>query len=308
MVRNLLASLGMLGFFYLNYYGLIPAFYFKRKYALYLLLICLAFIVVIYLPSLLTGQMKPPPMNGSPDFQHRPPGPPGPFNSSFLNEAQHNIVLFVAVVLFSLLLRVQGRLLKIEIGKQQDELVYLKAQMNPHFLFNTLNGIYALALRERAQLTAATMLKLSGIMRYVVTESAHTFVPLEKEISYINDYIELQKIRLPQNTTLSYSFIGSTLGVEIAPHNLMPFIENAFKYGVSPETDSIISILIRLEEGTITLHVDNNKVPLLNLSEASGKGIENTKARLQLLYPGKHVLAIDEDEKNFKVILTINLL
>lgn len=308
MVRNLLASLGMLGFFYINYYGLIPAFYFKRKYVLYLLLICLSFIVVIYLPSLLTGRVGMPPMNGTNDFEPKPPGPRGPFNSSFLNEVQHNIVLFVAVVLFSLLLRVQGRLLKIEIGKQQDELVYLKAQMNPHFLFNTLNGIYALALREKAQLTAATMLKLSGIMRYVVTESAHTFVQLEREVSYINDYIELQKIRLPKNTTLSYSFVGTTLGVEIAPHNLMPFIENAFKYGVSPETDSRISILLQLEEGIITLNVENDKVHLHNPVEASGKGIENTKARLQLLYPGKHTLKINEDDKNFKITLIINLL
>lgn len=298
----------MLGFFYLNYYGLIPAFYFKHKYALYLLLICLAFIIVIYLPSLLTGRIEVPPINSPNNYGLKPPGPRGPFNSSFLNEVQHNIVLFVAVALFSLLLRVQSRLLKIEIGKQKDELVYLKAQMNPHFLFNTLNGIYALALREKAQLTAATMLKLSGIMRYVVTESTQTFVPLEREINYINDYIELQKIRLPKSTTLNYSFIGSALGFEIAPHNLMPFIENAFKYGVSPETDSSISILLQLEEGILTLCVENDKVALHNPVDASGKGIENTKARLQLLYPGKHSLKIDENDKNFKLTLTVNLL
>lgn len=331
LVRDFLASVCMLGFFYLNYYYLIPKFYFGRRYIVYIAIVLLAFVFVVYVPAWIIDQsgveaLKPAPMEfRNPNFpapQFTPPGPreftnpdfpntqfrPPVPNRTFFVQVRHHIVLFAAVILFSLWLRVQNRLLNIEIGKQSDELNYLKAQMNPHFLFNTLNGIYALAIRERAQLTGTAMLKLSGIMRYIVTESVNTFVLLEKEIAYVNDYIELQKMRMPDRAKLNYQVTGATAGLRIAPHNLMPFIENAFKYGVNPEQDSVVSILIQTESDKLTLRVENTKVRLQNGHELkSGKGIENTKLRLQLLYPERHTLAITESDSNYHVHLTLML-
>ncbi len=133
-------------------------------------------------------------------------------------------------------------------------------------------------------------------------------VDLEKEISYINDYIELQKLRLDKRVQLAFEVVGSTEGKRIAPLILVPFIENAFKYGVNPDEDSNIKIRIEIVYGELTLHVVNNKVKVsMSPFEKSGKGIENTKLRLKLLYPSQYFLDISEDEKIFRVHLIIQL-
>lgn len=199
--------------------------------------------------------------------------------------------------------------MRTEEAKHKAELIALKGQINPHFLFNTLNGLYGLAVRDKSTSTATGILKLSGMMRYVVSETGNGFVSLEKELSYINDYIELQKLRLDKRIRLSYKVTGMINKQQLAPLTLMPFIENAFKHGVNPDDDSNINILIELDEREIRLTVENNKVKVaLAPHEKSGKGIENTKSRLNLLYPSRHFLIIDEDEKTFRVQLTIQLI
>ncbi|MFZ6010991.1 MAG: sensor histidine kinase [Bacteroidota bacterium] len=290
---------------------MIPKLYFKKRYLIYASLIVILFVAICILPSLLTGRN---PFESAPLLAKPLVGaetnsiPPLPAGSTFVQEIKHHIYLFAAVMFFSILLRIWWRLLQTEQARHNAEIVALKDQINPHFLFNTLNGLYALAVRDKSTTTASGILKLSALMRYVVTETGNGFVSLERELSYINDYIDLQKLRLDKRVQLSYRVMGSLEKQQIAPLTLMPFIENAFKHGVNPDEDSSINILIDVNRQELKLVVENNKVHVaLDAHEKSGKGIQNTKSRLNLFYPSRHFLILDEDEKHFRVQLTIQI-
>lgn len=305
--RDILANSIMLVIFYINYYLLIPKLYFQKKHLGYAVALIIGLLVISLLPSLLTGfiRLQPP---GPPPFPFRGGNMPVRQDATFFMHIQHNISLYGVIILSSLLLRIRTRLFETEGLKQQAEIGSLKSRINPHFLFNTLNNIYALALREKAQATASSLLKLSGMMRYVVTDTAEEFVPLEKEINYTNDYIELQRMRLTETTQLSYTVSGSTQNKKIAPVILMPFIENAFKHGVNPNQQANIQITIAMTGDWLTLTVENQKVtPNNDPHVKSGVGIENTKERLTLLYPKKYSLTINEDSVKYSVQLILQL-
>lgn len=310
-MRDFLANIFMLLFFYLNYYVFIPRTYFKRKYWIYGTSILLGFLLITFLPSLMTGYN---PLKGNENFS------PGLFKDNnfmprgiesevlFLTQVKHNIVLYIAVILFSLLLRIRMKLFATEVLKYNAEMGTLKNQINPHFLFNTLNNIYAFAIREKAPTTASSILKLSGMMRYVVTETEREFVSLEKEIAYTNDYIDLQKMRLTNSINLSYTVSGNLTDQKIAPMILMPFIENAFKHGVNPDQESYINIRVDILKNQLELIVENQHVKTIQaLHTQSGVGIENTKSRLELLYPRKYFLSINNGENHYSVKLNITL-
>jgi LytS/YehU family sensor histidine kinase len=215
---------------------------------------------------------------------------------------------FMMVLVLSAMIRINNRLKQIEKEKVHAELSYLRAQINPHFLFNTLNSIYSSAIDENADNTASAVVMLSGMMRYVISESQHQYVPLENELSYISDYIELQKIRLGETVHLAYTVSGDPAGKQVAPLILISFIENAFKHGVNPEEDSRINIEIIISGHMLQLSVLNRKVNTVNGHAAENKvGLKNTSNRLNLLYPSKHQLLVKEDEKEYMVLLKINL-
>lgn len=183
------------------------------------------------------------PDRASPDLDPGPPGvssegerPGGPPHINTLRVIffDYGLYMFILVLVCALLLKTNQRWRKLRQEKLETELSYLKAQINPHFLFNTLNSIYALAI-EKSDYTATAVVKLSGMMRYIISESHKHFVSLEKEISYINDYIELQKFRLGGTVKIHYSLQGHYPGKEIAPLILITFVENAFKYGLTPK-------------------------------------------------------------------------
>lgn len=308
--RDFIGNTIMLFFFYLNFFVLIPKVYFKEKYILYALLIICGFLIITLVPSFVTGHnpfdkhiaLGLPPAPGAHKALLKPEG------FTFIEEIRHHIFLYVAIILFSILLRVRSRLFNTEMARNHAELLSLKAQINPHFLFNTMNNIYAMAVREKSATTASSILKLSGMMRYVVTETGNGRVTLEKEISYINDYIDLQKMRLDKRVQLSYRVTGTLANQAIAPLLLIPFIENAFKHGVNPDEESSINIQIEIEEHRLKLTVENKKVRVaLDPHMKSGHGIENTKSRLQLLYPSQHFLILSEDDEHFRVQLTIHV-
>jgi hypothetical protein len=305
ILRDTLANFLMLIIFYLNYYLFIPKLYFKGKNISYGLLILLGFTCIVLLPGILTGHLpwdpKPPPPGGH---------GPGPMNDdfSFLNPVRHSMFLYIAVILFSILLRVRMKLQDTESLRHNAEVGTLKNQINPHFLFNTLNNIYAFAIREKSPNTASSILKLSGMMRYVVTETNQDLVPLVKEIKYTNDYIDLQKMRLTETVQLSYTVTGNIKDQKIAPVILMPFIENAFKHGVNPDKESTINIRIEINDRFLELNVENQKVKSTQeLHTESGVGIENTKARLEHLYPKKYILSISETDEYYHVKLKLEL-
>lgn len=295
--RDLVANVLVLAFFYINFYFFIPRYYFNSRYVVYALLVFGCFLVVTLVPvGLIT-------------IHHRPEhfGPQPPDHGSILFEASHHIFLFLIVFFVSLLVKVNNQWKKTEREKLNTELSYLKAQINPHFLFNTLNSIYALAI-EKSDYTATAVVKLAGMMRYVISEVSSDYVSLEKEVNYIVDYIELQKVRLGDTIDLNVKINGDVKGKKIAPLVLIPFIENAFKYGVNPEKSSPIDISLDMVGNVLIMMVNNHKVnTAVTLAEKNGLGIGNTRKRLNLLYPSRYILNITDDADIFQVHLTINL-
>lgn len=292
--------IGMLGFFYLSFYLLIPRFYFRKKYVQILLASVIFLVLMIAIPPFIFQAKHISTENAGMVFR-RPPGPP------FFIRAGHILMLSVATFLLALTLRINLRLQISEKEKSKAELLYLKAQINPHFLFNTLNGIYALAIQNSSK-TADAIVKLSGMMRYVLNESQKEKVALLDEIAYIKDFIDLQRMRLADTVAVHLRFNGIMLGHEIAPLVLIPFIENAFKHGVNTEENSEIWVKISLEGDDFFMEVKNNNVHSSDTHfEKSGLGIANTKNRLNHIYPGRHNLKIQETDSLYVVQLKINL-
>lgn len=301
--RDLAAYFLMLLFFYLHHFFLLTHFYFKKNYLLYTIFVVGAFLSVVLLPELMISQAVSIPPATNMEF-HEPVGP----RPTFLWEMNHYLFQFLMVVAFSLLIKIRERWKSAEEERVNAELSYLKAQMNPHFLFNTLNSIYALAL-EKSDDTPQAVVKLSGMMRYVITEANENYVWLDKEINYISDFIALQKIRLGSTVKLTYKVEGIAAGKKIAPLVLIPFVENAFKYGVNTEENSEISIDIKMSISHIHMVVENLKVSTtMGAHKKSHLGIQTTRNRLQLLYPNKHQLDIFNTESKFVVLLEINLI
>lgn len=248
------------------------------------------------IPMMGHDHMGPPHHDG-----FRPPRKPVIF---LLN---HNFFQFAGVFVFSLMLHTRERLKRIETEKANAELSYLKAQINPHFLFNTLNSIYSLAILKHEK-TADALVKLSEMMRYVLNDGNTNFVLLEKELNYVSNYIELQKMRLTSNVKLSYTCMGNPVDKKVAPLVLIPFIENAFKHGVNSEEDSDIEIRITISDSKLHLLVNNIIVTSNNNTlDKSGLGIENTRKRLELLYPENYDLKISKLDKHFIVELDLNI-
>ncbi|MDP4265438.1 MAG: histidine kinase [Bacteroidota bacterium] len=174
-----------------------------------------------------------------------------------------------------------------EIEKIRTELSFLKAQFQPHFLFNTLNNIYSLTINN-SQLAGKSILQLSGLLRYVLYESETEKVDLQKEIGYLQDYIELEKIRFASRMELSINISGNISGKKIAPILLMPFLENAFKHASNKLDEKIwITVDLIVKEMNLSFTVENSVFPEGKTkmhNSYSGIGLENVKRRLSLLY------------------------
>jgi sensor histidine kinase YesM len=286
----------ILMFFYLNFYFLIPRLYFPKKYIYFALAVTFCFLIVAFLPGTLF------PFHETARQHHIYQD-----GNRILFTIGHNLIYFLAVMFFSLLVKMNSRWKQADKERLKAELSYFKAQINPHFLFNTLNTIYSLAI-QKADNTPEAVVKLSGMMRYVITDASNDFVPLEKEISYISDYIALQKIRFGDTVKVDFNADGLAAGPDIAPLILIPFIENAFKFGVNPEKDSIIGIKITLSGQELHMKVVNKKVNDQSKTEpGGGLGISNARHRLDLLYPEKYRLLISDKESDYTVDLYIIL-
>ena len=193
----------------------------------------------------------------------------------------------------------------LEIQNIQIEKDFLKAQLNPHFLFNTLNNLYGLTVRKD-NLAPEVILNLSDIMSYTLYESNTEIVRLEKELDFIKNYIALEKMRYDDETDIKVTIEGQTAGLFIAPLLTFTFIENAFKYGLKSKK-AFIKLDIKIENNTFWLSLENDSEETANDSDFGGIGVENARKRLELLYPDQYELEIKRLQNSFKVDLKIVL-
>ena len=191
--------------------------------------------------------------------------------------------------------------------KLEAELKFLKNQTNPHFLFNTLNNIYALA-RKKSDSTADVVMKLSKILRFMLYESGRKFITIGEEARLIEDYIDLETIRYNEKLNVIFNKDIDNNSQEVSPLLLLPFVENAFKHGVSESFfDSTVTISIRLEKGHLFFEIENTKEDEEIKKLAGNKiGLYNIKRQLELMYP-EYKLIVDNQPKKFRVNLTVNL-
>lgn len=224
-------------------------------------------------------------------------------------DAEVLVTIFLIYLVFTTLLKLSKswyQLQRVEKEKLSIELNSLKSQVNPHFLFNSLNSIYSLALSKSDQ-TAETVLELSNLLRYMLYEVGDDEVESSKEIEMLENYIELQKLRADQSTNISFNITGDPSQVKIAPLLFFPLVENSFKHGVKGVSNAAyVNIQLDLNQG-IEFSIKNNKGQIDDMEEGKygGIGLENVKRRLALIYPNKHDFQVNETEIEFEVKVTI---
>ena len=219
-------------------------------------------------------------------------------------------LVFTALAYYINYAKQEERINALKQGKLESDLNYLKAQIQPHFFFNTLNNIYSLALKQSTY-TAPLVSNLSDMMRYIIYETTNPRVSLKNEIEFLQNYIDIQSVRYNEHIVIRFDTQGVTENTYIEPLLLLPFIENAFKHGVEEETTKgFINIVIMITEKELSLQTSNSKpTPSLKkeIKDASGMGLQNVKQRLDLLYPGKHTFDIKDTDAQFDILVTIQL-
>ncbi len=218
--------------------------------------------------------------------------------------------LVIAGAAFKLMLdygSLQKRMADIAREKAETELNFLKSQINPHFLFNSLNSVYFLIDKENVEARGA-LHKFSDMLRHQLYGVADEKIPLEKEISYLEDYVTLQKLRKDEKFDVSFHYESNLKGIDIEPFLLMPFVENAFKHVSHSRAGNFIRFNLQRSNGSLAFNAENSieSIPVLKKGEG-GIGLKNVKRRLQLLYPGKHRLDISNDNETYRVHLTLKI-
>lgn len=188
------------------------------------------------------------------------------------------------------------------------ELKYLKAQINPHFLFNTLNNLYATAIKNNDYETATGITKLSQIMRYMLKDINEKEITLDKEIEYLKSYIDLQKMRFSETDDINIRFDvqGNPFDISVPPFLFIAFIENAFKYGINYKKKSFIDIHFEIRKNVFSFTISNSIHQQIEVQK-HGVGLKNIRDRLLLLYPDNHKLEITDKNNIFHVLLEVNI-
>lgn len=216
-------------------------------------------------------------------------------------------IIFSIIRFYSVSYKSERKTVHLEQEKLNLERDFLKAQLNPHFLFNTLNNLYGLSLRKDTQ-TPEVITQLSEMMRYTLYESNTERVPLKKELHYLQNYVQLEKMRYKRDACIVSEIDDSNVtNQHVAPLLTFTFVENAFKYGLKKKNEGFIKLYISIKDDIFYFSIQNDKKEKQKVSPVGGIGLENAKKRLELLYPGKHNLAIEDNGKIFFVELTINL-
>jgi len=299
--------------FYLNAWGIVPKFLLKGRNYLYLLVIFLGALLfyglIFYFEQFTQYGIK----------MHELFNPDKPYTGKrWVPGDVFQMLLYVISIGLSTSVALVEKWQKdeafrgeLERQRINTELSYLKAQINPHFFFNTLNNIYSLTTLDVGKAQEA-LLKLSRMMRYVLYENQKDETLLSKEVKFIEDYLELMKMRLSQKVKLQVKLEEPKDDLVIAPMLFLPFLENCFKHGISSQQDTEISISLEVMGDTVFFETKNGIFPVPPESPEAlenGIGLVNTQRRLALLYPDKHrlKLGVDEATGQYGVQLTINL-
>lgn len=292
--RQTILLIILMGVFYLNYYLLIPRLLIQKKVLTYILVTVAVIVAVTYLHNFISSVFKlelffrrphhPGERGGHPDRR-------GHFDTFVIGL---NLLMVGLGITISFIQKWQQEVQlrqQLEQEKVTAELTMLKAQINPHFFFNTLNNIYSYTLSD-GDVARTAITNLSKMMRYVLYDSSGGQTPLSKEVAFIEEYTALMKLRISNKTTVTLKVPEFVREAMIAPMIFLPFVENAFKHGISSVQEGFIYIEILQSEGKVELLVRNTVYESKRAAEdeSNGIGIQNTTRRLQLLYPDKYTL------------------
>ncbi len=285
---------------YLINYFLLPRFLYKKKYVSFAIYVVIVIAAVIYIEEGVLEKIY---------FANTPRALrfPGVFFN--LVSALPTIVILTGFKFAWDALTKERQLEELQNAARESELLYLKSQINPHFLFNNLNNLYAHAL-EQSPKTPEIILELSSVLRYMLYECQERYVPLHKEIDQLKSFVELSKLQLEDRGTVSLNFDDAPEHVRIAPLILPVFVENAFKHSLSSVNDNIeIRIDLHLDESDRLHFLCQNSFSLeTNTDDLSkGIGLANVRKRLELLYPDSHQLHIEPGRDRYQVELKIDL-
>lgn len=301
VLPQILSTLLLIAIFYLNLTYFTPNLLIKKNPKTFFFYLFAGFIILVILNSVIFELLiKPqflkfpvPKMPPPPRFQKR--GSPSMFMSFrfFATAISYILVIFASSMLALVRERIRSHDEKQQIilEKTAAELAVLKLQISPHFLFNTLNNIRWLA-RQKSEKTEDSVVKLSQLLRYMIYQTGNDKVPLEQEIEHLNHYIDLQKMRLTHKHKVEFICEGDMNHILIEPLLFIPFVENAFKYGLHNQEKSLIQIGIKVLENKLFFYAEND-VFESNMPEEngdSGIGIQNVERRLALHYPASHKL------------------
>ena len=320
-------------YFYLNVHVLVLRYLSKKKIIIFLGITAVAYFFYCFILPWLFRQFfldelqfmremmpgEPPFKRGKPFMGDMPPRPLGGSRTGmsevihhlgFYSRSSQFLIVFIVATGFRALSQwyaERRRLQELEKSMIQAELSFLKSQIHPHFLFNSLNSIYYLALSKDDKAPEA-ILSLSDFLRFVTTESDNSHIPLEKELKMMEEYIHLQSLRASEKFELQFHVEGDLQNYSIMPLTFIPFVENAFKYGISANSDCYIHIGVKVCNDSLEFTCCNSVISEINIYKYSeGIGLENIRKRLELTYPGHYSLTIDEESDIFKISLIIDL-
>ena len=303
----------LVGVFYINSTILVPRLLLKNKNIAYIIVLIAIISLVGPFVKWIDEALQLPDLMEKAFFKNGFPGPPkrgGRLDMFLIMMISLIIGISTSITLIQTWQGDQQNREALEKDKIGSELSFLKAQINPHFFFNTLNNIYALTHID-VEKSRNALHKLSRMMRYLLYDTQSGSTPLSKEIDFIVDYLDLMKIRLNDLTTVEFEAPTLTQDFSIAPMLFLPYIENAFKHGVSTLKPSVIKIALEIQGDDLHLNVRNSifNQDGVTADEYGGIGLSNTKRRLDILYPGRHSFSAQTqpDTNEYIVDLTINL-
>ncbi|MBK0380450.1 sensor histidine kinase [Mucilaginibacter segetis] len=314
-IKQFLILSMLISAYYLNAYLLVPKFLLKNRIGIYFLLLVAIVIVIVLLTGYIDKWLHMHRLMEAAFRKHGPPKAGGAGGRRGFDTLTFTVVALVLGISTSITTtqtwkKGKQQQQKMEQDKISSELSFLKAQINPHFFFNTLNNIYALTL-VNVETSRTALHQLSRMMRYVLYDTQNTTALLSQEVAFVKDYISLMQLRLTDKVSVNFNYPTPLKEYQVAPMLFLPFVENAFKHGISDTLPSNVNISIEQEDDKLTLIVQNAvfNVQGVSLEENKGIGLNNTIRRLALLYPKKHTLSVDNNtEANlYTVTLTLNL-